>query len=1280
MVNDHSANTAFSAMNVTRTDNSSSPSSSSSYAYVSSPLDHTTCSPIGTPPVPAPNHLFNPLLRRHHTLSTGSGSRLARLEEQQALAHLANRDRQTYGSSADGSSLSGYDSEDSDPLEAHRSSILPTPPAERCMPFLTSVLEHHQVNVTSPHSSLFDDFHLIRACKGSASLLNHDVIGSPIDSEIVAPPKSIPTSEDGESLTKPPSRTVRHEPGQLLSFSDRLDAIGDRHQHRFGGIPLSSQFGLHRNLSSPSNRSPATFTLPSPFHSSQTSWTTQLQGCVGSKIPSMNSSHPSLRHRPSTLTDYGPTTETLEEEEEEDYVAEPEPIITLGLLRLCSVSIVSPCRRAPTLLPLLVASNSPTFYLFDPSPLTLFFFICSVCPSRAVLFPHLRSNFRKSVQSSPSDPSHHEPALSDSLPPSSVTLQRATSERVSSTRNRFQAPSRSNPSSISRWSDHANLRRQPMKTDGVWSTGMVTNSMSAGNQTDESPRSTDPNFNTSIDTLYSASSPPAPTSADALRSTPNLSVSSNITSHFTQKLLSNSPPSVHPVSYTTHSGSVTPIGSPVSVPAFSLNPWSPTVEEAKKLRDPMLRQASVDVVGSGQSVSPRPSKSATLDTNRFRSASGDDSKSSDLNNMMHSSFNRLGLSTSEELNPRPSLPSSTAHRHTPAKSPLSISTSMADVVSGITSPQDVMTKSSTSNKKMILPPLVTTFPQQPLAPSTRPIGSTPPSVDTTKRTGGASSIPFQGPASAAAYVPPIGHSLQHNPNDPFNLQEKLARMGGHNTAAPGVGASTWLSQKERLVGKPSFSQHQEWNSPILSAGGSPSLPQSAAPLSALPHQIQQQMLLNQQLQQLQQLQAQQQLLQQQQVQLLSQGMGLSAGLTNPLTTNLFHQTPTPSTASSFNMHPIGSALQSNGYSPSLGFPANQFTPRNVSPVGPNVSINYGSIGSSSNPPLASNPSRLQTTITGHPGVQLGMMSLSSPSSLISNSIPTPVGMRNPLGLNGVIAGGMAGTNVSPSTSVDIQQLANRKGYNPPNFDCKPKKARFFVIKSYTEEDVHKSLKYEIWASTDLGNKRLDKAFNESAETGPIYLLFSVNASGHFCGMAEMLTAVDYNTSSKVWAQDKWKGIFKVRWVFVKDIPNNSLRHIKLCNTPENKPVTSSRDTQEVPYDKGIEVLQIMSSYQSRTTLLQDYAWYEHNENLKAQATEPNTAAAKDEQPVQRAPQPKPAADKRGQANHRTGYAKGQGPTPTAQTIRRFSAFSNTPQAGLPVYHHPQTPIEIASVI
>lgn len=61
-----------------------------------------------------------------------------------------------------------------------------------------------------------------------------------------------------------------------------------------------------------------------------------------------------------------------------------------------------------------------------------------------------------------------------------------------------------------------------------------------------------------------------------------------------------------------------------------------------------------------------------------------------------------------------------------------------------------------------------------------------------------------------------------------------------------------------------------------------------------------------------------------------------------------------------------------------------------------------------------------------------------------------------------------------------------------NFDCSPKFARFFVIKSYSEDDVHKSIKYGVWASTENGNKRLAQAWKESSSKGPIYLFFSVN--------------------------------------------------------------------------------------------------------------------------------------------------------------------------------------------
>lgn len=37
-------------------------------------------------------------------------------------------------------------------------------------------------------------------------------------------------------------------------------------------------------------------------------------------------------------------------------------------------------------------------------------------------------------------------------------------------------------------------------------------------------------------------------------------------------------------------------------------------------------------------------------------------------------------------------------------------------------------------------------------------------------------------------------------------------------------------------------------------------------------------------------------------------------------------------------------------------------------------------------------------------------------------------------------------------------------------------SKFFIIKSYTEEDVHKAIKYKIWSSTERGNNILDTAY------------------------------------------------------------------------------------------------------------------------------------------------------------------------------------------------------------
>lgn len=129
---------------------------------------------------------------------------------------------------------------------------------------------------------------------------------------------------------------------------------------------------------------------------------------------------------------------------------------------------------------------------------------------------------------------------------------------------------------------------------------------------------------------------------------------------------------------------------------------------------------------------------------------------------------------------------------------------------------------------------------------------------------------------------------------------------------------------------------------------------------------------------------------------------------------------------------------------------------------------------------------------------------------------------------------------------------------------------------------------------------MDQAFRDAEASGaPIYLLFSVNGSGHFCGVAQMTSAVDYNSVSSVWHQDKWKGKFSLKWIYVKDVPNNQLRHIHLENN-ENKPVTHSRDTQEVPNPKGQQVLQIIHTFKHSTSIFDDIDFYEQRQKKEVE--------------------------------------------------------------------------------
>ncbi|CAN1152552.1 YTH domain-containing protein ECT3 [Linum perenne] len=204
------------------------------------------------------------------------------------------------------------------------------------------------------------------------------------------------------------------------------------------------------------------------------------------------------------------------------------------------------------------------------------------------------------------------------------------------------------------------------------------------------------------------------------------------------------------------------------------------------------------------------------------------------------------------------------------------------------------------------------------------------------------------------------------------------------------------------------------------------------------------------------------------------------------------------------------------------------------------------------------------------------------------------------------------------TMVDVQRTtigdAGTMSHNKLDSITEFKDAKFFVIKSYSEDNVHKSIKYGVWASTQNGNKKLDAAYSEAQEkqmASPVFLLFSVNASAQFCGVAEMVGPVDFEKSVDYWQQDKWTGQFPVKWHIIKDVPNSQFRHIILENN-DNKPVTNSRDTQEVQLDHGIEMLHIFNKYVSHSSILEDFEFYEERQKamqVRKSRQQANTAAA-----------------------------------------------------------------------
>lgn len=120
-----------------------------------------------------------------------------------------------------------------------------------------------------------------------------------------------------------------------------------------------------------------------------------------------------------------------------------------------------------------------------------------------------------------------------------------------------------------------------------------------------------------------------------------------------------------------------------------------------------------------------------------------------------------------------------------------------------------------------------------------------------------------------------------------------------------------------------------------------------------------------------------------------------------------------------------------------------------------------------------------------------------------NRGPRAKGGKNQKGFAPTILA-VKGQNLPASLGTDEEKdktstVPDRDQYNKADFPEEYTDAKFFVIKSYSEDDIHKSIKYNVWASTQNGNKKLDAAYHEAQQKPggcPVFLFFSVSVSVH----------------------------------------------------------------------------------------------------------------------------------------------------------------------------------------
>ncbi|CAD8096139.1 unnamed protein product [Paramecium primaurelia] len=179
-----------------------------------------------------------------------------------------------------------------------------------------------------------------------------------------------------------------------------------------------------------------------------------------------------------------------------------------------------------------------------------------------------------------------------------------------------------------------------------------------------------------------------------------------------------------------------------------------------------------------------------------------------------------------------------------------------------------------------------------------------------------------------------------------------------------------------------------------------------------------------------------------------------------------------------------------------------------------------------------------------------------------------------------------------------------------NFDHEFKnleKSKYFIIRTQGEDNVHRAMKYGIWTSSSRKNERLNEAFSQ----GDVYLFFTEINSLCFSGMAKLTSGFDPKQHFKYWLiENKWFGLFQIKWLYVKDLPFKLFENIKQIQKFEGsdetiKSVYDLIDCTELTLENGIKMVEIFKKEESKKSLFEDFSQLDKLENQSRQQRDTN---------------------------------------------------------------------------